>query len=163
VMIIGYPEKTGGDSERHIEGRGLISHRGRWCLVAFAREVNAIRYFYLDRIKSLKLTKLHFKPDPKFSIREHTLHPLSVSIHEPSQVSLELNPEGADSVVDFLAGLPANKYSMKGTTIKLRTSNRQALFNFMIGHPGSVRSLGPENELREFKEYISKIRALYKD
>ncbi|MBL8021101.1 MAG: WYL domain-containing protein [Leptospirales bacterium] len=161
LLKIEYPQRDGSILEREVEGRGLISHRGRWCLVAFARDAKAIRYFYLDRITKARATKVQFKPDPKFSILDHSLHPLTISLHDPVTIQLTFEPESKDALLDFLAGLPQKLWKLDGHSIAVTTTNRTALFGFMLRNPGTVAGLGPVEILADFEKHINSIRTLY--
>lgn len=161
VLQIHYPGRDGSNSEREVEGRGLISHRGRWCLVAFARDAKAIRYFYLDRITKAKMTKVSFKPDPKFSILNHSLHPLTIAIHDSVKMQLTFDLESKDSLLDFLAGLPQKQWSISGNSLSLTTTNRAALFGFMLRNPDLILALGPSDARKAYQDHLESIRTLY--
>ncbi|HMU81699.1 MAG TPA: WYL domain-containing protein [Leptospiraceae bacterium] len=167
LLEIEYPDKELGSSIRLVEGRGLISHRGRWCLVGFARDANAIRYFYLDRIVSVNVTKTQFRADPRFNIKEHTLHPLTLSIHEAAVIDLLLHEEGKEAMVDFLSGIPDNRVKFGNEKnaariqLRIKTTNKEALFSFMFRNPGVVVQIGPEDIRKDYLNYIARIRSQY--
>jgi predicted DNA-binding transcriptional regulator YafY len=167
VAIALPPPGEGKDTVELVEGRGLISHRGRWCLVGFARDANAIRYFYLDRIVSVNVTKTQFRADPKFNIKEHTLHPLTLSIHEAAVIDLLLHEEGKEAMVDFLSGIPDNRVKFGNEKnaariqLRIKTTNKEALFSFMFRNPGVVVQIGPEDIRKDYLNYIARIRSQY--
>ncbi len=161
LLEIEYPGKEEGSEMRQVEGRGLISHRGRWCLVGFARDAKAIRYFYLDRILSVKVTKTQYKNDPKFNIKDHTLHPLTLAMHARKTLQFKVDPEGKDAVVDFFLGLPESNFRFSASEARLHTTNQEAFFNFMLRHPGTVTALGPEEARKDYINYVESIRSLY--
>lgn len=159
VLELEYPDRGGGSAVRKVRPRGLISHRGRWCLVCHT-DSQSVRYFYADRIISLKATRTHFPQDPGFHIKEHSLHPLLLKIHAPEQILLRAHPDHMDSVLDFTSGLPSLK--IEGPRIAFRTTNKAAVFSFILRHPGSVEQIGPDDVYNAMIRYQQETLELYK-
>lgn len=157
VLALTYPAREGGAVERRVEGRGLLTHRGRWCLVAYCRKVQAIRSFYLDRMQSLEVLAETYRPDPDFRIKDYSLHPLGLRMHPVEELRLLLDEEREEIFRDFLIGLPAylNATTAADGELRLQTSNRAALFSWMTRNPGVVRALGPEAARSAFRAYLA--------
>jgi predicted DNA-binding transcriptional regulator YafY len=134
VLELEYPDRGGGTAVRKVRPRGLISHRGRWCLVCHTHDGLAVRYFYVDRIVSLKAGKTHFPPDPAFNIKAHSLHPLLLKIHAPEPIQILAHKEHLDTVLDFLSGLPDMK--VRDRAIDFKTTNKSAVFSFVPAPSG---------------------------
>lgn len=169
LLVIDYPSRGGTPRSRRVEGRGLLTHRGRWCLVAHCREVDAIRSFYLDRIQRIEVTETNYAHDPNFRIKDYSLHPLGIRIHEPEALRLTIDAEREEVFRDFLIGLPAflnnapdpEGDSDEATGWRIETTNRGALFSWMIRNPGVVLGLGPESALSAFREYRAALAGPY--
>lgn len=159
VLELEYPDRGGGTAVRKIRPRGLISHRGRWCLVSHTQDGMALRYFYVDRVIQVRPGKGSFPPDPAFNIKEHSLHPLLLKIHDPVEVVMEAGPEHLETLSDFTAAAGA---VVRGRRITFRTANLPAVFSFLLRHPGAAEALGPAGVHAEFQKYLSEIEELYK-
>ena len=160
-----YTDRAGNTERRRIAGRGLVSHRGRWCLVGLDSRANAIRSFYLDRMQDLLVSDDAYLPDPGFDIREYSLHPLAVRIHAPIEVELRVGVREEESFDDLVAGLPdsllAKQRPATEALRRLRTTNLNGLFSWMMRHPGVVSAIGPESVRLRFQEYLDRTRNLY--
>ena len=160
-----YTDRAGKTERRRIAGRGLVSHRGRWCLVGLDQRANALRSFYLDRMQDVLVSQDGYSPDPGFDIREYSLHPLAVRIHAPVEVELRLGVREEENFDDLVAGLPdslrAKQRPPADTLRRLRTTNLNGLFSWMLRHPGVVSAIGPESVRLRFQEYLERTRALY--
>ncbi len=165
VMKITYPERTGAPGERDVEGRGLVAHRGRWCLVAHCRRVGDIRKFYLDRIRDISVTEEKHQPDPNFNIKDYSLHPLALRMHEPVRVKLMVREEQEEQLRDFFTGLPESlekEVEWSGTEVEFATTNKPALFSWLIRHPGAALKIGPEEVHAGFVEHLENMKALHR-
>ncbi len=153
-----------GPEERIIEGQGMVSHRGRWCFIAYCRKAEAIRSFYLDRIESIQTLDEKYSPRKDFNIRDYSLHPLTVHIHAEEPVRAVIDEKSRGSFEDFLGGLPPRKKlkPVRKNEIAFLTTNRSALFSWMIRNPGAVLRLGPEEMRRAFIEHLDAMRAAHK-
>ncbi|MCR9141469.1 MAG: WYL domain-containing protein [bacterium] len=177
---IDYTRKTGRSDTRRVDGRGLISHRGRWCLVAHCHTADDIRMFYVDRIARLELTENVYPADRSFDLKQYSLHPLALRIEStPLKIEAIVEAEREESLFDFLNGLPDSaqvKYSSPPASLKtpgasedagapnmvsLLTTNPSAFFSWMLRHPGSVRRLGPAETHARFLEYLGALKHNY--
>lgn len=164
---IDYTNKTGHSERRRIDGRGLISHRGRWCLIAFCHRAQGIRMFYVDRITHAELTENEYPTDRNFDIQQYSLHPLALRIEAPVELRVIIESEREDSLLDFLNGLPASSQvrqsNLRGdqTEVRLETTNPTAFFSWMMRHPGSIRGLGPVAVHERFLKYLEALKQNY--
>lgn len=159
VLAIRYPGRDGRDVEREVLGRGLVSHRGRWCLAAFCRRANDMRMFYLDRMRGIVLRDEEYKPDPSFTLSNYRLHPLSIRMEAPLTIRAECDPDREDMLRDFLEGGPAVK-SQNGI-LEFGVTNPQAFFSWMMRNPGVVHAFGPPAVHERYQTHIASIRRLY--
>ncbi len=149
LLTIEYTDKTGRTESRNVAGRGLISHRGRWSLVAYCRRARDIRMFYVDRIASLNMSDEGYAPDPSFDIQRYSLHPLAIYVEPARPVRLEIAEDREEAFLDFLNGVPESLHVRReDERMYFQTTNPTALFSWMLRHPGVVTKLGPP-ELRE--------------
>jgi len=156
-----YPGKKGKEI-RIVEGRGMINHRGRWCLVGFSRDANAIRSYYLDRMTGLEILEEKYGPDKNFDIREYSLHPLSVNIHEPLTIRLRLDGDASEHFSDFLSGMPPRlKGEQSDGLFTLVTTNQNALYSWMVRNPGRVTAIGPQEIRDSFRAYLGQMIELH--
>jgi len=154
---------SGQKKRRHVEGRGLVSYRGRWCLVAYCRDAKEIRLFYTDTMENPKISDETFKPDRKFAIQNYTIHPLSVRNHPPLLVTIETDPERQSVVDDYFSGVPVTLgLKRSGTTVSFQTTNLDALFSWMSVHPGIVTRIPDETVLNRHTGYLETIKGYYR-
>lgn len=151
------------EEKRIVDGRGLISHRGRWCLVASLSDSDEIRHFYIDEMKQFKMLKENVKKISGFDIRNYLLHPLAIRIHEFRDVLLTVSEDREDAVSDFLSGLPKSGCLKKDVSnFSFKTSNQEALFSWLLRNPGSISSIGPDSMHADYIKYLNEIKAYYK-
>lgn len=171
TLAIDYTNKTGRSERRQIDGRGLISHRGRWCLVAFCHRAQDVRMFYVDRIAAAELTDREYRAAPKFDIQKYSLHPLALLIEPALEVRVRADPDREEVLLDFLNGAPATLNIRQSTVnespgrnmteITLETTNPSALFGWMVSHPGTIQSLGPDAVYERFIAYLDALKRNY--
>ncbi|MDH5656957.1 MAG: WYL domain-containing protein [Spirochaetia bacterium] len=153
---------SSGKRDRTAEPRGLIAHRGRWCLVAVCRDTKAVRHFYLDRMEKLEQTDTTFPNDSEFQIQNHLLHPLLIRNHEEAEITAFYSDDFDDTVSDYLSEIP-DSLILKRTekSFQFKTTNRDAFFSWMLKHPGMIRSLEPEGIKAKYNKFVSEIREFY--
>lgn len=163
VLSFQYQDRTGRREERRVAARGLISHHLRWVLVARCFRADAIRSFYIDRMSELKLHDEKFAPDPRFRIKDYSLHPLAVHAGPEAELIVDVNPDRLESLEDFLSGLPpAREPERRGEQrLVLRTTNPGAFFSWMLRNPGAIDALGPPSMHAAFIERLEAIKALH--
>lgn len=159
VAMITYPGRDGKGVEREVLGRGLVSHRGRWCLVAFCRRAQDIRMFYLDRMLAVSVQDEEYKPDPSFQLSHYRLHPLTVRVEAPVRIRVECDPDREDILRDFLDGGP--NVTGSGNALEFEVTNPPAFFSWIMRNPGVVQRFGPPSVHERFQQHIAAIRQLY--
>jgi predicted DNA-binding transcriptional regulator YafY len=159
IIKFKYPSSPESYRERKAAPRGLLSQRDRWCLVAVETEAGATRHFYLDLMKDLTLTEIDYRPDPKFSIKDYSLHSLSIKIEEPVEMIIRLNPDLEDLFSDFLEGY--FDFINKNNLIHLKTANPGAVYSFILNNPDVISGLGPVSVHESFIHYRDNILKLY--
>ncbi len=163
IITIHYVASSGKESNRTLSGRGLISHRGRWCLIAYCHDSQAIRSFYVDRIGSCKVTARSYAPDRHFHIKDWSLHPFALQIHPPRPVCLQLNPDYEENFVSHIASLSKLlKLQQNGLQLQFETTNAAALFSWMVSYPQAIEQLGPQELLEDFQNHLEAMKELYR-
>lgn len=154
-----YPSPSGDLKFREVYGRGIITHRDRWCLVAHDARAGEIRYFYLNRMIEPEIKTEEFPPDPSFQIQDHSLHPLALRISSPVLITVILDETREDLFFDFLTGAPpSTNVFVEGNRIELTTTNPDALFSWILLNPGIIKALGPEQIREEFEHKLNKMK-----
>ena len=167
AMNIRYSDPKNGKKgeERLVSGRGLISHRGRWCLLAYCNESKDIRHFYVDRILSLEIREKGYCSDPNFDIHKYSLHPLKLKIHPLKKIELKLRPEYVEHFSHFLGEnlkrSSPEAYSFEEGVFHFQTSNQFALFAWMLRNVDAVEKIAPPLIQKEYANYIEKIKMNY--
>ena len=143
--------------------RGLISYKGRWCLLAYSFSYKEIRSFYVDRVLSARLSKRPYISDSKFDIRNYSLHPLTLAIHSPKQVQVEVAPEYEETFNYFLQSVRRrfSYYQEEENVFCFETSNLKALFHWMLHNANAVQKIGPQDVHQQFVEHLQEMKSLY--
>ena len=166
MIRVAYPKASGELQEREVEPRGLIAHRGRWCLIGYCRLAQGYRSFYVDRMARALLTDVKLPPDSGFHLRDFSLHPLALRLHEPVVIEMLL-AEGAEASLDeFAAGLKGASHvtvERSGRSVRISTTNRRGLFQWLLRYPDAAVELGPEEERARFEEMLTDMIALSSD
>ena len=160
-----YPSRDGTLQVREVDGRGLLSNRGRWCLVGHSYPDGKVKMYYLDRMKSVQSTGKPVRPAPGFKLKDFSLHPLALGIQEePVRVEVRLTDESEELFLSFLDGLPERFYHKRmEDRMVFETTNRDALYSWMVRNPGSVSNLGPESVRLGFIQYLEKMKQIHEE
>ncbi len=142
---------------------GLISYKGRWCMIAYNPKVNVFKYYYLEHISELNITDKEFKSLPNFDILKFSLHPLSIGMHPVRQVLLQIHPEYEEVFQSYLEPVRNHLQNFKQENFKFSflLGNTSALFRWIFSHPTAVEKLGPSAIHKSFKDFIQEIRENY--
>lgn len=160
MIRIKYPKPGGEVQERPVEPRGLIAHRGRWCLVGYCRQAQGIRSFYVDRMEGVEITEVRVAAASNFQLRDYSLHPLALRLHEPCEIELLLAAGAEITLDDFAAGthdVGHVKVEREGQKARVVTTNRRGLFQWMLRYPDAVEQLGPEAELQQYNQMLDEM------
>lgn len=127
--------------------------------------------FYVDRIAAAELTDREYRAAPKFDIQKYSLHPLALLIEPALEVRVRADPDREEVLLDFLNGAPATLNIRQSTVnespgrnmteITLETTNPSALFGWMVSHPGTIQSLGPDAVYERFIAYLDALKRNY--
>ncbi|MCB1137885.1 MAG: WYL domain-containing protein [Leptospiraceae bacterium] len=155
-----YEPARGGIEKRTLESRGLIFYRGRWCLVARARQTKDIRFYYLERFRSLDLGTASFSADRGFDLRSVTLHPMGIHVHESRTIEIEIANDYLSMFVNFLSGFPSDRWTRNGSSFIFQTTNERALFRWILQRPEALYRLDPTAS-KGMSEFLEEIQELY--
>ncbi len=162
IVSFEYPSADLTYTERLVKGRGLITHRGRWCLVGEDSEKNAIRYFYVDKIKNPVLQDDTFPADPDFKLSHHSLHPLALHKEEKQLVNVVISEQSEEIFHEFITGAPSGICREAGNNeYRIHTTNPEALFIWILIHPGSIEKIGPAIIHDRFVTYHRELISMY--
>ena len=152
--------------KRFVSGRGLLAHRGSWCLLAYCHEAKGIRYFYTNRIESIALAlDKNYKADPYFQICKYSLHPLCLFFHEAIEVKIQIQEDYLEKFTRFTQAL--DKMSEKKIVKEVEnififeTYNKYALFDWILSQVDAVERLGPNSLQKDFCLYYKEIKDFY--
>ncbi|MCB1303332.1 MAG: WYL domain-containing protein [Leptospiraceae bacterium] len=155
---VNYAPASGKVEDRILESRGLLFYRGRWCLVAYCAATKDNRYYYLERMQSVRLLDEAFKPEKGFNLKDYSLHPLSIRIHDPVEIDLKIHEIHRPAFENFLTGYSRAK--AHGGGFRIQCTNERALFRWLLQRPESLQSLDPDSAAR-FEEFLKEIKELY--
>lgn len=117
-------------AERDVEPLRLIVSRGVWYLLAWCREADGYRYFRLDRIKKMEITRKRFTRDagevppmPEFIGESQGRYRVRLSF--PDRVRWSLAEDWNDA--RFLRGPHAGWF-----TVEVRTSNLEWIAKYLL-------------------------------
>ncbi len=162
VLYISYSNRKERKTHRFISGKGLISHKGRWSLVAYCHKAKAIRSFYIDRILSIEVAdKEEYHAYPKVDIRKYSLHPLLLKIHPKRTIKVRTKPSYEESFRLFLSGAGEVSFCSEEGVFFVETSNQNGLFSWITRNVDAIESLGPKQIHDDFTQYLKEMYALY--
>ena len=152
-------KKTAEKNElREIEPLNLIKKNAdEFYLAAWDRKEKGIRRFMIKKIG--KITELDGDFLFRQALQEHdlNLHPLNVNIHEKEQFVFRCSAQEEWKMNNFLNGADF-VYSQK--TYQLNTTNKQALFDFVIRESSVLSSADPKL-IDNLEKYRKSFRKLY--
>ncbi|MBX4151486.1 YafY family protein [Paenibacillus lautus] len=108
TLVLQYAKSFSGSvEERHIDPYGLIYRLGKWYLIAYCHQREALRVFRVDRMNSLSVTGRTFEMPEHFSVHDYMSHIHEYQDHntkskakEPTLVTVRL--QGRSEVLDTL-------------------------------------------------------------
>lgn len=162
-LQIYYKDRKGIASERQIACYGLTARRGRWSVIAYCKKAAGIRAFYVNRIESVELLSDSFSSDPNFKIEDYKLHPLTVRVHSPISVQIEIRDEAQERFENFIEGAGKNLQlnEVQPNRYHFMTSNQDALFRHIFTYPTDTLALGPPTLLQNYIQFIKEVQVHY--
>ena len=108
TLVLQYAKSFSGSvEERHIDPYGLIYRLGKWYLIAYCHQREALRVFRVDRMNSLSVTGRTFEMPEHFSVHDYMSHiheyqdqNTKAKAKEPTLVTVRL--QGRSEVLDAL-------------------------------------------------------------
>ncbi len=85
-------------------------------------------------------------------------HALNFNIHEPESLEITCSVESAWKLEKFLYPHPFKKV---GDTFLLTTTNRSALFNFILKEKDCIEKVNSEIFVRELQDFLGSIKEKY--
>ena len=127
-------------------------------LMAYDRNKNAIRKFLVPKI--IKVTELSgsFISNVKIDEGLENYHALNFTVHEEETIDLFCEANTIWKLEKYLYPHPFKK---EENHIKLKTTNRAALFQFMHLENGVIQKTNSPELQKGFCEYIDKIKSNY--
>lgn len=129
-------------------------------LIAFDREKRKIRRYLLPKI--LKLTELaeEFLFLGKLNPDDLNYHSLNFNVHTEESLEIEADGNSSWKLERFFYPHPFQK---KENNFYFKTTNRSALFSFMIKEPKVLLKINSELFINEFAQYKNKILKFYQE
>ncbi|MCW7458197.1 WYL domain-containing protein [Leptospira bandrabouensis] len=145
-------------NERIIEPYRLVrKNTTDFYLLAYDRGKKSLRRFILPRITVKKESKEEFLSNLKITKEDLNFHPLQITKHPEMEISFQINPDYEDRWRLFLEG--AN-FEKTGNEYKVKTTNQNALFQFLILSPEALVSTS-EVWKESFQTYTQNWETLY--
>ncbi len=164
-LQIRYVNREGKSKEYLLSGRALLAYEGRWCLLAWCHKAKEERRYYIDQIQMAELGRALYKHDPNFHIRNYSLHPLTLQVHEARYLEIKIKDEYVENFRDFLSGalelLGDYSEDEEANCFSFQSSNIEALFAWLLRYPEAPLSLCPPYMQEGFRKYLSRTISLY--
>ena len=147
-LRLSYRKSDGSLTERHADAYGYAWRRGHWIFVGHCHLRNALRLFYLERVRSLAIDPAERKkPDydipADFDIRSWSRQePWDYFVHEPREAAVRFTGSLAGIAPKLLPGAPFTTQPGNSRTARLVVRNLRGLVR-------QVLAWGPEAELLE--------------
>jgi len=157
-----FSRKSDREQEYDIEPYRLVySEDDGLYLLAFVKQYNEVRTFYVDRIRTLSLREEHFTPpeilDPAFA---HSLGPYQGS---PVHVVIEFDREVAGLIKErhWHSSQSVTDRPDGGVTLTLDVSHDPRLLNWIRGFGSNARVVSPASVVKEMKEDSARMSERY--
>lgn len=160
IKISYYKQLPEDTEEREIDPMVILRRNSMdFYLIAFDRIKKAKRRFIIPKI--LRITELEgdfLKSDSIITKDDYNFHALAFNVHPPEILELSCEKSLIWKLKNFLSPHP---YQEKNDVISLTTTNRSALFSFLLKECDVVQSINSRVFLDEFVEYLSNMKKSY--
>lgn len=146
-------------SQREVEPLQIIKRNSEdFYLIVYDREKKQKRRFLIPKILKIIEMSGEFLFNGKVNENDLNYHALNFKIHEPESLEITCSVESAWKLEKFLYPHPFKKV---GDTFLLTTTNRSALFNFILKEKDCIEKVNSEIFVRELQEFLGSIKAKY--
>lgn len=146
------------EKERTIEPYRLVrKNTTDFYLLAFDRGKKSLRRFILPKITVKKESKEEFQSNLKITKEDLNFHPLLLSKHPESEITIQIHPEYEDRWKLFLEG---SNFEKVNNEYRVRTTNQNALFQFFVLSPEALVATS-EVWKETFQSYTNQWEKLY--
>lgn len=145
--------------QREIEPLQIIKRNSEdFYLIVFDREKKEKRRFLIPKILKISEMSGEFLFNGKINENDLNYHALNFNVHEAESLEITCSPENSWKLEKFLYPHPFKKVV---NTFLLTTTNRSALFSFILKENDCIESVNSEIFVRELQEFLSKIKNNY--
>lgn len=157
ALVITYGKEK---KDRTIEPYRLIRKNSEdFYLLAYDRIKKDLRRFLLPRIDIKKELREDFLSNKKITSEDLNFHPLSFKSGDAESFQLAISPKYVDSFKLFLAGFT---YKMEGDYFQLTTTNKEAIFPFLLKYPDALLPSSAGSFQTSYQAYLKSFLEIYK-
>jgi predicted DNA-binding transcriptional regulator YafY len=145
--------------QREIEPLQIIKRNSEdFYLIVYDREKKQKRRFLIPKILKISDMSGEFLFNGKVEPNDLNYHALNFPFHELESLEISCNPENTWKLENFLHPHPFRKVE---NTFLLTTTNRSALFNFILKENDCIEKINSEVFVRELQEFLASIKEKY--
>lgn len=146
-------------SQREVEPLQIIKRNSEdFYLIVYDREKKQKRRFLIPKILKISEMSGEFLFNGKVNENDLNYHALNFNIHEAESLEITCSLENSWKLEKFLYPHPFKKV---GDTFLLTTTNRSALFNFILKEKDCIEKVNSETFVRELQVFLAGIKEKY--
>ena len=146
-------------SQREVEPLQIIKRNSEdFYLIVYDREKKQKRRFLIPKILKISEMSGEFLFNGKVNENDLNYHALNFNIHEAESLEITCSLENSWKLEKFLYPHPFKKV---GDTFLLTTTNRSALFNFILKEKDCIEKVNSEIFVRELQVFLAGIKEKY--
>ena len=146
-------------SQREVEPLQIIKRNSEdFYLIVYDREKKQKRRFLIPKILKISEMSGEFLFNGKVNENDLNYHALNFNIHEAESLEITCSLENSWKLEKFLYPHPFKKV---GDTFLLTTTNRSALFNFILKEKDCIEKVNSEIFVRQLQDFLDSIKEKY--
>jgi predicted DNA-binding transcriptional regulator YafY len=146
-------------SQREVEPLQIIKRNSEdFYLIVYDREKKQKRRFLIPKILKISEMSGEFLFNGKVNENDLNYHALNFNIHEAESLEITCSLENSWKLEKFLYPHPFKKV---GDTFLLSTTNRSALFNFILKEKDCIEKVNSEIFVRQLQVFLAGIKEKY--
>lgn len=146
-------------SQREVEPLQIIKRNSEdFYLIVYDREKKQKRRFLIPKILKISEMSGEFLFNGKVNENDLNYHALNFNIHEAESLEITCSLENSWKLEKFLYPHPFKKV---GDTFLLTTTNRSALFNFILKEKDCIEKVNSEIFVRQLQVFLAGIKEKY--
>lgn len=160
IKIMYYKELPEDKEERELDPLLIIRRNSLdFYLIAYDRIKNAKRRFIIPKI--LRITEMEgdfLRSEYPITSEDYNYHSLAFNVHPQEELILTCDPNFMWKLKNYLNPHP---YTEVRNTITLTTTNRKALFSFMLRECDVIQSINSKSFLEEYRAFLDGMKRVY--